>query len=107
MYAIRSYYDLRGAVAQVREAGHEDVDGGDQDQRQERREEHPADDGDSQRPARLAVGVDSLDGARSLGGPIHAAGRVLDVLLKVDVGYGRVGVRPEDAPALAERLAVV
>ena len=30
-------------------------------------------------------------------GPFRAAGRTLDVLLKVDVGYGRVGVLPERA----------
>jgi D-serine deaminase-like pyridoxal phosphate-dependent protein len=55
--------------------------------------------------ARLAVGVDSVEGARSLAGCFRAAGRVLDVLLKVDVGYGRVGVPPSEAPALARRIA--
>ena len=33
---------------------------------------------------RLAVGVDSLEGARSLGGVFHAAGRRLPVRLKID-----------------------
>jgi len=56
---------------------------------------------------RLAVGTDSLDGARSLGTPFQEAGRTLDVLLKVDVGYGRVGVRPEEALAVARRIAHV
>jgi len=54
---------------------------------------------------RLAVGVDSLEGARSLAAPFAEAGRVLDVLLKVDVGLHRVGVEPEEAPPLALRLA--
>ena len=45
--------------------------------------------------ARLAVGVDSVEGARSLAGTFHSAGRTLEVVLKVDVGYGRVGVLPE------------
>jgi len=57
--------------------------------------------------ARLAVGVDSLDGARSLGGTFHAAGRDLDVLLKVDIGYGRVGVPPSKALRLARDVSRV
>jgi D-serine deaminase-like pyridoxal phosphate-dependent protein len=55
--------------------------------------------------ARLAVGVDSLDGARSLAEPFRAAGRTLEVVLKVDVGYGRVGVVPERALELATQVA--
>ncbi|HZJ72422.1 MAG TPA: alanine racemase, partial [Planctomycetota bacterium] len=54
---------------------------------------------------RLAVGVDSLEGARSLAAPFADAGRTLDLMLKVDVGLHRVGVEPEEAPALALRLA--
>jgi D-serine deaminase-like pyridoxal phosphate-dependent protein len=54
---------------------------------------------------RLAVGVDSLEGAQSLARVFHEAGRRLDVLLKVDVGLHRVGVAPDDAPALAGRIA--
>lgn len=54
--------------------------------------------------ARVAVGVDSLDGARTLAGPCRAAGRRLDVLLKVDVGYGRVGVLPERAAEVARSV---
>ncbi|HSS43904.1 MAG TPA: alanine racemase, partial [Thermoanaerobaculia bacterium] len=56
---------------------------------------------------RLAVGVDSEDGARSLGEVFHAAGRRLDVLLKVDCGFHRVGVSPEGAPEMARRLAQI
>jgi D-serine deaminase-like pyridoxal phosphate-dependent protein len=56
---------------------------------------------------RLAVGVDSLEGAESLAAPFRDAGRRLDALLKVDVGYGRVGVTPTGAVDLARRLAAV
>jgi D-serine deaminase-like pyridoxal phosphate-dependent protein len=55
--------------------------------------------------ARLAVGVDSVEGARTLARPFRAAGRRLDVLLKVDVGYGRVGVVPSRALGLAREIA--
>jgi D-serine deaminase-like pyridoxal phosphate-dependent protein len=54
---------------------------------------------------RLAVGVDSVEGARTLARPFREAGRSLDVLLKVDVGYGRVGVLPERAGEVARRVA--
>jgi D-serine deaminase-like pyridoxal phosphate-dependent protein len=54
---------------------------------------------------RLAVGTDSLEGARSLAGAFRDAGRSLDVMLKVDVGYHRVGVSPEGALSLAQRIA--
>jgi D-serine deaminase-like pyridoxal phosphate-dependent protein len=54
---------------------------------------------------RLAVGADSVEGARSLGDVFHAAGRRLDVLLKVDVGSHRVGVLPPDALDMARRLS--
>ena len=53
---------------------------------------------------RLAVGADGVDGARTLAAPFRAAGRALDVLLKVDVGYGRVGVLPEHAVELARQI---
>lgn len=55
--------------------------------------------------ARVAVGVDSVEGAQTLAAPFHAAGRTLEVLLKVDVGYGRVGVLPERAVDVATRIA--
>jgi D-serine deaminase-like pyridoxal phosphate-dependent protein len=54
---------------------------------------------------RLAVGVDSVEGASSIGSVFHEAGRRLDVLLKVDCGYHRVGVPPEAAAAMARRIA--
>jgi len=54
---------------------------------------------------RLAVGTDSVEGASALGRVFHAAGRRLEVMLKIDVGYHRVGVLPEDAVGIALRLA--
>jgi D-serine deaminase-like pyridoxal phosphate-dependent protein len=54
--------------------------------------------------ARLAVGVDSVEGAQTLAAPFREAGRVLDVMLKVDVGYGRVGVLPKQAVELARQI---
>jgi len=56
---------------------------------------------------RLAVGVDSVEGASTLAGVFHSAGRGLDVLLKIDVGLHRVGVAPEAAGAMATRVADV
>jgi D-serine deaminase-like pyridoxal phosphate-dependent protein len=57
--------------------------------------------------ARLAVGADSVEAARTLAAPFGEAGRTLDVLLKVDVGYGRVGVRPQRALAAARSLTEI
>lgn len=54
---------------------------------------------------RLRVGVDSVEGARSLGATFHAAGRRLPVMLKIDCGYHRVGVPPEAAVETARRVA--
>ena len=53
----------------------------------------------------LTVGVDSVEGARSLGDVFHEAGRRLEARLKIDSGFLRVGVRPEDAAAMARRIA--
>ncbi len=60
-----------------------------------------------QERARVAVGVDSLEGAATLAAPFAAAGRVLDVRLKVDVGYGRVGVLPHAALRVARSVAAL
>ena len=54
---------------------------------------------------RLAVGVDSVEGAQTLAAPFHAASRTLDVMLKVDVGLHRVGVEPASAGDFARRIA--
>jgi len=55
--------------------------------------------------ARLAVGVDSVEGALSLAAVFAEAGRTLDVVLKIDTGLHRVGVLPEAAPETARRIA--
>ena len=57
------------------------------------------------RRVRLAVGADSLEGARLLAAPFRDAGATLDVMLKVDTGLHRVGVAPEAAPGLARAIA--
>jgi D-serine deaminase-like pyridoxal phosphate-dependent protein len=57
--------------------------------------------------ARVSVGADSVEGARTLAAPFREAGRTLDVRLKVDVGYGRVGVRPQRALAVARSVAEI
>ncbi len=54
---------------------------------------------------RLAVGVDSVEGASTLAGAFRTAGRTLDVMLKIDTGLHRVGVPPERALETARRLA--
>jgi D-serine deaminase-like pyridoxal phosphate-dependent protein len=56
---------------------------------------------------RLAVGVDSVDGARTLSNVFAAAGRRLDVRLKIDVGLHRVGVLPEQAVGVARAIAAL
>jgi D-serine deaminase-like pyridoxal phosphate-dependent protein len=54
---------------------------------------------------RLAVGADSEEGARTLSDVFRAAGRRLAVRLKVDCGYGRVGVPPERVVETALAIA--
>lgn len=54
--------------------------------------------------ARVVVGADSVEGARTLGDVFHAAGRRLTVRLKIDCGFHRVGVAPEQALETARRL---
>jgi D-serine deaminase-like pyridoxal phosphate-dependent protein len=51
------------------------------------------------RGARLLVGVDSPAGAAALGKV--DAGRPLEVLVEIDCGHHRSGVRPEEAPGVA------
>lgn len=57
------------------------------------------------RMRRLAVGVDSVEGAATLADAFRAAGRSLEAMLKVDVGFHRAGVAPERAREVALRLA--
>ena len=55
--------------------------------------------------ARVAVGVDRVEGARTLAAPFLDARRILEVMLKVDVGYGRVGVLPAQAVEVGRQIA--
>ncbi len=57
--------------------------------------------------ARICVGTDSVEGARSLGDVFHAAGRRLSVRLKIDCGFRRVGVLPESALHVARQIAAL
>lgn len=57
--------------------------------------------------ARLAIGVDSVAGAASVAAAFRAAGRTLDVLVKVDTGFHRVGVEPAEAPGLCRALSEI
>jgi D-serine deaminase-like pyridoxal phosphate-dependent protein len=54
---------------------------------------------------RLAVGVDHPDGARTLDAVFRSAGRRLDVMLKIDVGFHRVGVLPDQAVQTAQSIS--
>ena len=57
------------------------------------------------REARVTTIADSPEGARALGDAMAGEARPLDVLIKLDVGMHRVGVAPEEAPALAAEVA--
>jgi D-serine deaminase-like pyridoxal phosphate-dependent protein len=59
------------------------------------------------RRARLAVGVDSVEGARALGVPFAAAAMRLRVRIEIDCGQRRTGVRPEETAALARAVAAL
>jgi D-serine deaminase-like pyridoxal phosphate-dependent protein len=54
---------------------------------------------------RLSVGADSVEGARTLSDVFRAARRTLDVVLKIDCGFHRVGVEPERALEVARAIA--
>ncbi|MEZ4502348.1 MAG: DSD1 family PLP-dependent enzyme [Dehalococcoidia bacterium] len=54
--------------------------------------------------ARLCVAADDTRNLEELSAAATAAGVNLDVLVDVDVGMGRCGVTPEEAPALAQRV---
>jgi D-serine deaminase-like pyridoxal phosphate-dependent protein len=53
----------------------------------------------------LAIGADSVEGTASVGEIFAAARRRIDVLLKVDCGYHRIGVAPEKAAEIARQIA--
>lgn len=48
----------------------------------------------------VSVALDSLEAAKA----VSALGAKLGVLTEVDVGLGRVGVKPQDAPALTQEM---
>ncbi len=56
--------------------------------------------------ARLSFCVDTLEGARAASAVYAAQGKQADVLLEIDVGYGRCGVRWDDPglPVFAGRI---
>lgn len=55
----------------------------------------------------VVVCVDHLEPARAMGAEAGTHDRTADVVLIVDTGYGRFGVPPADAPALAKDLATL
>jgi len=58
------------------------------------------------REGRLTVAIDHAQNAEGLSNAVQAAGSKLDVLIEVDVGMGRGGVRSaEEAVTLAQRVA--
>lgn len=58
------------------------------------------------RGVKLSIIVDDLDVARGWSGKMTAAGRTLDVLVKVDVGTHRVGIDPDSPQAVPTIRAV-
>ena len=53
------------------------------------------------REANMMTIVESIEGARGLSAAMKGAGKALDVLIDLEVGYGRVGVAEERAGELA------
>ena len=59
------------------------------------------------RRTKLTVGIDSIEGASMLGDAAARAGATVRVSLKVDCGYHRVGVAPEVAVEIGQRIASI
>jgi D-serine deaminase-like pyridoxal phosphate-dependent protein len=59
------------------------------------------------RRVKLRVGVDSIEGAAVLGAAAARGGEKLRVSLKVDCGFHRVGVAPEEAVAIGTEIASI
>jgi D-serine deaminase-like pyridoxal phosphate-dependent protein len=56
--------------------------------------------------AAISIIVDHLDVARGWSDAMQRAGRTLDVLIKVDVGFHRCGIDPDsDAPGFVQKIA--
>lgn len=56
--------------------------------------------------ARISIAVDDLDVARGWSAAMTASGRTLDVLVKIDVGFRRCGMNPDD-PAAVEAIRAI
>lgn len=56
------------------------------------------------RTCKVAVGVDSVVGARGLGEAATAAGTTVGVRVEIDLGMNRSGVLPQDAAALCKQV---
>lgn len=54
--------------------------------------------------AKVRVAVDTVDVARGLDGALGAAGKTLDVVIELNTGQNRAGVRPDEALGLAETI---
>jgi D-serine deaminase-like pyridoxal phosphate-dependent protein len=61
----------------------------------------------SKKLKRLILGVDSLAGAQALSKAAAQAGVRLEVRLEIDTGLKRTGLRREEAPALAQKIAAM
>lgn len=61
----------------------------------------------ARRVARLSVAVESLESARQLSAAFAAVGMTLEIMLEVDNGAERCGVRPDQAIAFAQQLAAL
>ncbi|MGI5816648.1 MAG: alanine racemase [Armatimonadota bacterium] len=59
----------------------------------------------ARRTPRLSIAVESLEAARQASDAFSAAGMELEVMVEVDVGAGRTGVRPEEAVPFADEVA--
>ena len=49
----------------------------------------------------------SMDSAQALSGAAAAAGKIVNVHIKIDTGMGRIGIRPEDAGTFAEAVSAL
>jgi len=54
--------------------------------------------------AKVRVAVDTVDVARGLDGAMGVAGKTLDVVIELNTGQNRAGVRPDEALGLAELI---
>ena len=59
----------------------------------------------ARRVPRLSVAVESLESARQLAAAFASAGLTLEVMIEIDNGAERCGVRPEDAVTFAQALS--